>query len=168
VHVYQNNHYYAGPSRNAVQSATHRVIKPVRISNASHAGETRLSNRELSIYRPTVERTANRPRVINDRPGATPDNNRTAPVRTTTTPVRHTEPARHTPVRQAPAPARAEPPSVQRPKREFNPSPGNNHVQQNVQEPSHHRQASRPAPANPTRHMPRNAGDHNVSRPHRR
>jgi hypothetical protein len=59
VNVYNNNRYYSGPSRREVQYATNRSIRPVRVFSSSNPGVARVSNNQLSIYRPTVERMAN-------------------------------------------------------------------------------------------------------------
>lgn len=135
VNVYQNNRYFTGPSRNDVQHATRRTIAPVRIASAPRAGTARVSNRELSIYRPSVQR-GNAAGVANPRSGgstARPAPERrvspnqpsrgqaTYPSRGATTPSRNmpprqnpaqSSPARPEPRRQAPArsaPSRPEP-----------------------------------------------------------
>ncbi|HEX5552255.1 MAG TPA: DUF6600 domain-containing protein, partial [Chitinophagaceae bacterium] len=58
VNVYQNNRFYAGPTRRDVQSATRRTVRPVRVSDATRPGETRVTGRQLSMYRPGVTRTS--------------------------------------------------------------------------------------------------------------
>ncbi len=61
VHVYQNNRYYAGPSRTEVVRATHRNIRPVRITEASRPEGSRLSGNQLQLYRPAVQRSSATP-----------------------------------------------------------------------------------------------------------
>lgn len=58
VNVYENNRYFTGPSRGDVQRATRRSVRPVRVASAPRAGAARVTNRQLNIYRPSVERNA--------------------------------------------------------------------------------------------------------------
>lgn len=74
THVYRNNRYFSGPRRVEVEHSTNRSIRPVRVFNAERPGVTRVNNRQISIYRPTVEhgsssRVATRP-ANNNRPEA--------------------------------------------------------------------------------------------------
>ena len=55
----RNTTYVAGPTRDNVQSATGRRINSVAIQDNDRPGQT-LNNKELRIYRPQVERTADR------------------------------------------------------------------------------------------------------------
>lgn len=54
THVYQNNRYFSGPARLDVERSTRRTVRPVRVSNSSEPGATRVNNRELNIYRPAL------------------------------------------------------------------------------------------------------------------
>lgn len=130
VNVYQNNRYFTGPSRTDVQHATRRTIRPVRIASASRAGTARVSNRELSIYRPSMQmgnsvRTAPARNGSSARPaprrmispnessrnhispanGATSRSQRSTPVQQATP---RTEYSRQAPARTAPARPSAE------------------------------------------------------------
>lgn len=57
TNIYNNNRYFSGPRRVEVEQSTRRAIRPVKIEDASRPGAARVSSNQVSLYRPTVQRS---------------------------------------------------------------------------------------------------------------
>lgn len=124
TNVYNNNRYYTGPTRSEVQRSTHRSIRPVKVTSASRAGETRVSGNRLNMYRPQVTRSTTAPTRQVER--ATPQKE----------PAKKSQPTRTT--RPSTSPANQNRSSESRPSRQVTPrkSPASTPQSQRSSRPS--------------------------------